>query len=144
MLLCFILSSASSLQVMWNSYPRRFSPCPQPKTLHFRRQCFLDVYGAMRKTRDAFPSTFHNPCDCRAEECFQRNHGRGHRFAHSQLFFRAVAPEDGFLLRIERADPDLQAIEDVAVDLGILKGRHGAAAIWVPSRFIGGEALRVK
>jgi hypothetical protein len=25
----------------------------------------------------------------------------------------------------------LQAIEDVAVDLGILKGRHGATAIWV-------------
>ena len=53
----------------------------------------------------------------------------------ASYFFRAVAPND-FLLRIERTDPyvqaiDVQAIEDVALDLGILKGRHGAAAIWV-------------
>jgi hypothetical protein len=49
----------------------------------------------------------------------------------ASYFFRAVVPEDDFLLQIEHTDPDLQAIEDVAVDRGILKGRHGAAAIWV-------------
>jgi hypothetical protein len=29
----------------------------------------------MRETRDAFPRTFHNPCDCSVEECFQRKTG---------------------------------------------------------------------
>ena len=38
--------------------------------------------------------------------------------------FRAVAPEDNFFLQIEHAHADLQAVEDVAVSLGIAKGWH--------------------
>jgi hypothetical protein len=45
-------------------------------------------------------------------------------------FFRAVTPEDYFLLQIKYAHPDLQAVEDVAVNLRILKGRHGAQRVW--------------
>ena len=45
--------------------------------------------------------------------------------------FRAVAPEDNFLMQIKHADADLQAIEDVAVDLRIFKVRHGVAANWL-------------
>src|SRR5580658_10498230 len=45
--------------------------------------------------------------------------------------FGTVAPEDDFLLQIEDDDADLQAIQDVAVDLGIFKVRHGATGIWV-------------
>jgi len=40
-------------------------------------------------------------------------------------FFRAVAAADDFLLRIEHTDADLQSVADVALDLGILKARHG-------------------
>jgi hypothetical protein len=54
----------------------------------------------------------------------------------ASYFSRAVAPEDDFL-RIEHTEPDFEAIEDVAVDLGILKGRHGAAAIRVLSSSAG-------
>jgi hypothetical protein len=36
----------------------------------------------------------------------------------ASYFFRAVAPENDFLLRVERTDPDLQAIEDVTVISG--------------------------
>jgi hypothetical protein len=44
---------------------------------------------------------------------------------------RSVAPENNFLVQIKHADADLQAVEDVAVNLRILKVRHGAAASWV-------------
>ena len=38
--------------------------------------------------------------------------------------FRAIAPENNFLLQIEHTHPDLQTVKDVAVDIGILKCRH--------------------
>jgi hypothetical protein len=49
----------------------------------------------------------------------------------ARYLFRAVAPEDDFLMQIKHADADLQAIEDVAIDLRIFKVRHGAAANWL-------------
>jgi len=39
--------------------------------------------------------------------------------------FGSIAPEDNFFLQIDYADANLQAIEYVAVDVGILEGRHG-------------------
>jgi hypothetical protein len=59
-------------------------------------------------------------------------------------FFRAVTPKDYFLLQIKDADPDLQAVEDVAVNFGILKGRHGSATSSGANGFIGEEAFRLK
>ncbi|MGA9510311.1 MAG: hypothetical protein WBV55_16960, partial [Candidatus Sulfotelmatobacter sp.] len=59
-------------------------------------------------------------------------------------FFRTVTPEDYFLLQIKYADPDLQAVEDVAVNFRILKGRHGAASDSGAAGFIGREAFRLK
>jgi hypothetical protein len=59
-------------------------------------------------------------------------------------FFRAVTPEDYFLLQIKNADPDLQAVEDVAVNFRILKRRHSAASFSGANGFIGEEALRLK
>ena len=59
-------------------------------------------------------------------------------------FFRAVTPEDYFLLQIKYAHPDLQAVEDVAVNFRILKGRHGAASSSGATGFIGEEASRLK
>ena len=38
--------------------------------------------------------------------------------------FGAVAPEDNFFLQVEHAHADLQAVEDVAVSIGIAKGWH--------------------
>ncbi|MGA8527821.1 MAG: hypothetical protein WA654_00410 [Candidatus Sulfotelmatobacter sp.] len=43
--------------------------------------------------------------------------------------FGAVAPEDNFFLQVEHAHADLQAIEDVAVGIGIAKGWHVGAGI---------------
>jgi hypothetical protein len=62
----------------------------------------------------------------------------------ANYFFRFVVPEGDLLLQIEHTDLDLQAIENVALDLRILKGRHGAAAIWVLNMLVGGNALRLK
>lgn len=61
----------------------------------------------------------------------------------ASYFFRAVAPEDDFL-RIEHTEPDFEAIEDVALDLGILKGRQWGGGNPGSSIFIGGDALRLK
>src|ERR1700693_4876117 len=38
--------------------------------------------------------------------------------------FGAVAPEDNFFLQIEHTDADLQAVENVAANVGIVKGQH--------------------
>jgi hypothetical protein len=38
---------------------------------------------------------------------------------------RAVAPENNFPVQIEKADPDFEHIEDVGVNLGILKPWYG-------------------
>jgi hypothetical protein len=43
--------------------------------------------------------------------------------------FGAVAPEDDLLLQVENAYADLQAVEDVAVSIGVAKGRHGVTGI---------------
>src|SRR5258706_16322567 len=42
--------------------------------------------------------------------------------------FSAIAPENNFVLKIEHAHADLQAVEDIAVGLGISKGWHGGWA----------------
>jgi hypothetical protein len=47
-------------------------------------------------------------------------------------------------LQIEYAHPDLQAVEDVAANFRILKGRHGAASSSGATGFIGGEAFRLE
>jgi hypothetical protein len=47
-------------------------------------------------------------------------------------------------LQIKYADPDRQAVEDLAVNFRILKGRHGAASSSGATGFIGGEAFRLK
>jgi hypothetical protein len=59
-------------------------------------------------------------------------------------FFGAVTPENYFFLQIKDADPDLQAVEDVAVNFRILKGRHGSATSSGANGFIGEEAFRLK
>jgi hypothetical protein len=59
-------------------------------------------------------------------------------------FFRAITPENYFLLQIKNTDPDLQAVEDVTVNFRILKRRHGSASISGAIGFIGEEALRLK
>ena len=41
--------------------------------------------------------------------------------------FSPFAPEHYFLLQIENADPDLQGVENFAINLGILKCWHGFA-----------------
>src|SRR5208282_676286 len=38
--------------------------------------------------------------------------------------FGSIAPENNFPVQIENADPDLQPVEDVAVNLGIFKRWH--------------------
>jgi hypothetical protein len=43
--------------------------------------------------------------------------------------FGTVAPEDDLSLQVENAHADLQAIEDVAVSIGIAEGWHGGAGI---------------
>ena len=42
--------------------------------------------------------------------------------------FGAVAPEDNFFLQVDYAHADLQAVEDGAVGLGILKSWHDGCA----------------
>jgi hypothetical protein len=41
---------------------------------------------------------------------------------------RAIAPEDNFSLQVEHTHAELQAIEDVAVNLRVLKGWHGKSS----------------
>jgi len=43
--------------------------------------------------------------------------------------FSAIAPEDDLLLQVEHAHADLQAVEDVAVSIGIVKGWHVGAGM---------------
>jgi hypothetical protein len=43
--------------------------------------------------------------------------------------FGAVAPEDDFFLQVDYAHADLQAVEDIAISLGIGKGRHSCARV---------------
>jgi len=40
---------------------------------------------------------------------------------------RAITPENNFLLQIEHAHADLQAVQDVAINVRILKGWHDCA-----------------
>jgi len=62
----------------------------------------------------------------------------------ARYLLRAVAPEDDFLVQIEHAHADLQAIEDVAVNLGILKSRHWVRKSAEAIVSIGGEAFGLK
>jgi hypothetical protein len=50
--------------------------------------------------------------------------------------FGAVAPEDNLFLQVEHAHADLQAVEDVAVSIGIAKGWHGGVEVLL-AYFIG-------
>ncbi|MGC2260283.1 MAG: hypothetical protein WA594_18375 [Candidatus Sulfotelmatobacter sp.] len=59
-------------------------------------------------------------------------------------FFGAITPENYFFLQIKDADPDLQAVEDVAINFRIFKGRHESATSSGANGFIGEEALGLK
>ena len=44
-------------------------------------------------------------------------------------FLRPITPENDFPVQVKNANADLQAIEDVAIDRGIVKGRHGGTQL---------------